>query len=468
VSFKRRLTLLAAGAVAIAIIAAAATAYLLVRSELRGQVDESLRERALATRMAIEGGAPPLPLEPGGRNTPNPGPPPDGLVPGGGPGGPEATGQLVAGDGSIIRAFGLDGSALPVEPATAVLASGSNEPVFTDSTADGTSLRVISVAVGPDTALQLARSLEEVDSALSRLALIMALITVAGIAVAAGLGLLVAGAALLPIRRLTETAEDVARTEDLTSRIELEGDDELARLGTSFNAMLAALERSDGAQRQLVADASHELRTPITSLRTNVETLTRRPDMPGADRKRLLADLNGELTELGRMVDDIVDLARDGVNANGADLTEVRLDELVAAGVDRARRRPDVEATIETALEPQVVTGAPERLDRAIGNLLDNALKWTPPGGTISVVAEGGVVTVIDSGPGIAAEDLPRIFDRFYRAPGARGTPGSGLGLAIVKQVAETHEGSVEAGNEPGGGARFTFRLPVGEAPADV
>ncbi|MBK5115635.1 MAG: HAMP domain-containing histidine kinase [Thermoleophilia bacterium] len=476
-SFKRRLTLLAAGAVAIAIIAAAATAYLLVRSELRGQVDDSLRERALAARAAIElgpfgrggVGAPSQPPpQRGGRDTPfEEGPRPDRFIPGGGPGGPEATGQLVDETGSILSARGLSGATLPVEPATAVLASGSREPAFSDATVEGTPLRVISLTVGPDTALQLARSLEEVDSALSRLALIMALIAIGGIAAATGLGLLVAGAALTPIRRLTETSEDVARTEDLTSRIEIEGDDELARLGTSFNAMLAALERSVGAQRQLVADASHELRTPITSLRTNIETLTRRPEMPGADRERLLADLNSELTELGRMVDDIVDLARDGAEASAAEPTEVRLDELVAACVDHARRRPGGDVTIETSLEPQVVVAAPERLDRAIGNLLDNALKWTPPGGTISVVVEDAAVTIIDSGPGIDAEDLPHIFDRFYRAAAARGTPGSGLGLAIVKQVAETHKGSVEAGNEPGGGARFAFHLPAGEPPAD-
>ncbi len=476
-SFKRRLTLLAAGAVAIAIIAAAATAYLLVRSELRGQVDDSLRERALAARAAIElgpigRGGVGAPSEPppqrGGRDTPfEQGSRPDPFFPGGGPGGPEATGQLVDETGSILSARGLSGATLPVEPATAVLASGSREPAFSDATVEGTPLRVISLTVGPDTALQLARSLEEVDSALSRLALIMALIAIGGIAAATGLGLLVAGAALTPIRRLTETSEDVARTEDLTSRIEIEGDDELARLGTSFNAMLATLERSVGAQRQLVADASHELRTPITSLRTNIETLTRRPEMPGADRERLLTDLNSELTELGRMVDDIVDLARDGAEASPGELTEVRLDELVAACVDRARRRPGGDVMIETSLEPRVVVAAPERLDRAIGNLLDNALKWTPPGGTISVVVGDAAVTIIDSGPGIDAEDLPHIFDRFYRSAAARGTPGSGLGLAIVKQVAETHTGTVEAGNEPGGGARFTFHLPAGEPPGD-
>jgi two-component system sensor histidine kinase MprB len=464
VSLRRRLTLLVAGVVAIAIIVTAAAAYLLVRSELRGQVDDSLRERALAAG-GLTAASPFGPGGPTGRpppRSPFEGGRPGGglLIPDGGLGGPVAAGQVVDRSGAVISRRGLEGSTLPVDPATALLASGDPGPTFTDATVDGTHLRVVSSAVGADAALQIARSLEEVDSALSRLALIMAAIAIAGVAAATGVGFAVAGAALGPVRRLTDTAEEVARTEDLSRRIEITGEDELARLGTSFNQMLAALESSVDAQRQLVADASHELRTPITSLRTNIETLARRPGMPDADRAPLLADLENELVELGRMVDDIVDLARAGAEADSvSDPTEVRLDELAAACVERARRRASARVEILAELQPQVVAGSPERLDRAVANLLDNAVKWTPSGGRITVEVSGPRVVVTDTGPGIDADDLPHVFDRFYRAPAARGTPGSGLGLAIVKQVAEAHGGSAEAANAADGGARMTLRL---------
>jgi two-component system sensor histidine kinase MprB len=188
--------------------------------------------------------------------------------------------------------------------------------------------------------------------------------------------------------------------------------------------------------------------------------------MPDGDRERLLDDLGSELEELGRLVDDIVDLARDGTEVGSRSATtEVRLDELVGACVERARRRAGETVTVSAELEPEVVPAVPERLDRAIGNLLDNAVKWTLPGGRIEVSVAGGVVTITDSGPGIEQEDLPHVFDRFYRARATRGTPGSGLGLAIVQQVADTHGGSVEAANAPSGGARMTLRLPGARKP---
>ncbi|HKJ36483.1 MAG TPA: HAMP domain-containing sensor histidine kinase [Solirubrobacterales bacterium] len=463
-SFRRRLTLLSAAAVAVAIALVAASSYLLVRSELRSQIDDSLAERAsMASAAAERFGAPPG-IGPGGGDRPGF----DGIAPGrpGGPGpggelgGPETAGQIVAADGSIIESRGLGDAELPTELAVELLATDERGPVLSDESVEGASLRVASVVIAPDAALQLARSLEEVDSALSRLASILALIAIGGIGVAAALGTVVAGAALAPVRRLTETSEEVARTEDLTQRIEVDGDDELARLGHSFNEMLAALERSVGAQKQLVADASHELRTPLTSLRTNIETLARRPDMPSADRELLLADLESELGELGRLVDDIVDLARDGSEAT-SEPVELRLDELVAACVERARRRPGPE--IRAELAPTLLRGDPERLDRAVGNLLNNALKWAPEGGEVAVTLADGVLSVDDDGPGIADADLPHVFDRFYRAAGARGTPGSGLGLAIVRQVAELHGGDVRAGRSAAGGARFELELPAAE-----
>lgn len=463
-SLRRRLTLLTAGAVALAVAAAAAASYFLVRGELRSQIDDSLRERAGAAQGFVGGarfGPPGLGLRPpGGR------PPEDAIELPERIGGPEGVAQVVDAEGNVVVSIGLDGAELPVAPAIRLLGSGGNAQVFTDATVDGERLRVLTVPLRPgDEALQLARSLEEVDTTLDTLALILLLLAVGGVALGAGAGLLVARAALAPATRLTETAEEVARTEDLTRRIEIEGEDELARLGASFNEMLTALERSVGAQKQLVSDASHELRTPITSLRTNIETLARRPEMPEADRQRLLSDLGIELEDLSRLVDDIVDLAREGTDGSAVTTSDVRLDELIAAAVERTRRRAP-ELRIETVLEASVVRGDPERLDRAISNLLDNAVKWTPPDGSIEVVLEGGRLIVDDSGPGIPADDLPHVFDRFYRSRTARGTAGSGLGLAITRQVAESHHGTVRAENRPGGGARFELTLPAEKQPA--
>lgn len=454
-SFRRRLTLLVAGAVAVAIAIAAATAYFLVRAELTDQIDESLRERAMAVRDIGPGGPPAGPPPDGPDRAPGPDRP--GPIPPQELGEPGTVSQIVDASGAVITSRGLEDQQLPTAPAVAALESADDPGAYTDATVGGERLRIFSLPLAADAALQVARPLEEVDAALSRLALIMAVIAIGGVAAAAGFGLVVARAAIAPAGRLSETAQEVARTEDLSRRIEIEGDDELARLGASFNAMLAALERSVAAQRQLVADASHELRTPITSLRTNIETLARRPEMPEGDRERLLADLGSELRELGRLVDDIVDLARDG--ASDAEPVEVRFDELVAACLQRARRRAGG-ISLESELEPSVVVGSPERLDRAVDNLLDNALKWTPEGGRITVTVQGGELTVRDGGPGIDEQDLPHLFDRFYRSAAARGTPGSGLGLAIVSQVATAHGGSVEVSNAPEGGARFVLRIP--------
>jgi two-component system sensor histidine kinase MprB len=236
------------------------------------------------------------------------------------------------------------------------------------------------------------------------------------------------------------------------------GTDELSRLGSSFNTMLEALEASQSAQRQLVADASHELRTPLTSLRTNIEVLADAESLSPEDRSKLLGDVVGQLDELTTLVTDLVDLARgDEPELEAEDL---RLDLLVSDAVERARRYAgDKRFTVD--LEPCLMHGIAARLDRAVSNLLDNALKWSPPGGVIDVKVSKGVVSVRDRGPGIEPEDIPFVFDRFYRAPAARGLPGSGLGLAIVRQVAESHGGSVSVEAPEGGGARLVLRIPV-------
>jgi two-component system sensor histidine kinase MprB len=215
------------------------------------------------------------------------------------------------------------------------------------------------------------------------------------------------------------------------------------------------------AQRQLVADASHELRTPLASLRTNIEVLQRAEDLPAADRADLLRDLVTQTDELTNLVADVVDLGRRGESQ--ADFEDVRLDEVVRAGLERARRlAPQV--VFAEKIEPWLVRGNPERLTRLVANLLDNAIKWSPPGATVEVALRDGELIVRDHGPGFAEDDIPLVFDRFYRADAARALPGSGLGLAIVRQVAEAHGGRATAENAAGGGALLRVTLPAAEA----
>jgi two-component system sensor histidine kinase MprB len=309
--------------------------------------------------------------------------------------------------------------------------------------------------------IQAAQAVDDQDEAINRLGLILAVVGLGGVGMAGGLGLVVTRTATRPVRELSEAAEHVARTRDLSRRIEAQGSDELGRLATSFNTMLGELERSMRSQRQLVSDASHELRTPLTSVRTNLEVLARtNGSLPEEERARMLSDVTVQLDELTGLVGDLVDLARDG--APDEPLEAVRLDLLVSEAVARARRlHPRREIQLEAA--DTLVQGSPGRLDRAVSNLLDNAEKWSPPGTRIEVAVRDGEVVVRDHGPGFSGEDLPRVFDRFYRARSARGRPGSGLGLAIVRQVAEAHGGSVTAANAQGGGARL--RLVLGSRP---
>lgn len=280
-----------------------------------------------------------------------------------------------------------------------------------------------------------------------------------GLVLSGALGWLAARAALRPVNALKDAAHRVATTRDLTTRIDVAGDDELSSLARSFNAMLDALERSARSQKRLVADASHELRTPLTAVRTNVELLIR-GGLPAEVREEVTRAVMSGLEELTALVSDVVELARD---EEPAVLVErVRLDELVSREVERAARHwPSTAYSV--SVEPAVVRGVPERLSRAVANLLDNAAKYSPVGGRVEVsLLRDGVLTVRDHGQGISPEDMPHIFDRFYRAPSARALPGSGLGLAIVGQVVDSHGGTVSAGPAPGGGTLVRLALPVG------
>jgi two-component system sensor histidine kinase MprB len=492
VTIGRRLSLTAAVAVAVAVALASVASYVAVRSKLRGEVDDSLRARAAAVQDfarhdpggpqgrrgdgdrdgrggggppppgAIGGGPPPPPRGAGdGRRRPPRGPLPAG--PGGRFGGAEGYVQFVSADGTAYAPRGQSGSALPVDDEALAVARGEADEALADRDVDGEHLRVLTRPVQGGEAVQVARPLAEVDSVLRSLTAIFAAFTAVGIALATGLGAAVTRAALAPVRRFTERTESIAVERDPARRLpESEQDDELGRLARTFNATLDQLERSVSAQRQLVADASHELRTPLASLRTNIELLQSGRELPERDRRELMDDVREEIDELTRLVSDVVELARRGEST--ADFDDVALHDLVRVAVDRARRRAPA-TDFASTLEPVVVHGAADRLDRAVTNLLDNAAKW---GGeaTVEVRLTGdGELTVRDRGPGFKPDDLPHVFDRFYRAREARGMRGSGLGLAIVRQTAESHGGTVTAENAPGGGALLRLRLPPATTP---
>jgi two-component system sensor histidine kinase MprB len=402
--------LLVAAAIALTVSAASIAVWETAKHELVSQVDENLRHQR----------------------------------------GPFALG--VTSDGEVTG--GLVGY-LKVSPELRKLARSGGEPYYANGTLAGQHIREYAQPVDGGAIMTIA-PLDATDRALSRIKFWAFLVSGAGIAAGAALAAVVAGAALRPVRRLTAAAETVAATGDLTERVEASSSDELGRLATRFNAMLAALEESVGRQRRLVADASHELRTPLTAARTNVD-LVREGKLPEDEVRRALDEASGELDSLTSLVSDLVELARG--EERKLRIEDVQLDDLVLSAVERAKARAP-EATFVTSLQPVQVSVDPVLVERAVGNLLDNAVKYSPPGAPIEVTVRDGEVIVADHGPGIAEEDLPRIFDRFYRAATARAKPGAGLGLAIVREAAEAHGGKATA--ESGGdGARFRISLPA-------
>jgi two-component system sensor histidine kinase MprB len=452
-ALRHRLTLLTAGTVCVTVVLISVVAYVALRNELRGQVDEALTAQLQRVRDTGDLGVRP------GLRFPQP------SARSGGPSGPV---QVITASGDIfIEAQGDLG--VPVERADRTVALGRVGTLTRDTESDGVHMRVLTVAI-PGGAIQFARSLRNVDSTLTQLKILLALLCFAGTLLAALFARLFSRRVIQPVTDLTAAAEHITQTEDLGRRIEVPGDDEVGRMAARFNTMLdtlegsrRALDESVHAQRQLVADASHELRTPVTSLRTNIEVLLAGGELPPDDRTRLLEDVRAETEELSALITDVIELARGDEPLSGVE--EVQLDLLVGEAVARAqRRRPAV--TFEAELEPTVVAGLPDRLGRAVDNLLDNAGKYSPPGSTVEVGLHGGELSVRDHGPGISADDRPYVFDRFYRGVTARGRPGSGLGLAIVRQVAETHGGSVEVQEGAGGGSRFVLRLTP--LPADA
>jgi two-component system sensor histidine kinase MprB len=431
-SFRARLTVAVAAAVAIAVAVASAAAYLAARSQLRGEVDDALASRAeVISRIPIgvvRTGEDQFFLR----------------IPGPQLGGPGGYVQVFGPQGAI-RAQG-DDVELPVTDETREAAAGERDGFYSDAVVAGTHVRILTTRIDEGSVLQIARPLT-----------VLVLVALGGIGLAAVLGLLVARTALAPVRRLTEATEEVTATRDLSRRMADEGTDELGRLAGSFNTMLASLEESARSRRRFVADASHELRTPLTSLRTNIEVLARAEALPPDERERLLADVVEQLAEMSELVAELV--ALDRVEDGPDQREDVRLDLLAAEAIERARRNRGG-VTFTPALEESVVHGVPGSIERAIGNLLDNAAKWSPAGGAVEVTVREGEVVVRDHGPGIDEDDLPYVFDRFYRAASARGQPGSGLGLAIVRQVAEAHGGEVTAARADGGGTLVRLRFP--------
>jgi two-component system, OmpR family, sensor histidine kinase MprB len=436
VTLRARLTLVAAGVVAIVVALACATTYFVMRHELRSQLDPSLRKQVTAVQFNSSAYTDPR----------------------------DFGGNLV----EIIDPSGhIQASSYNVEPDASVLAvaAGTHGAFFRDITVRTPLQEVVHLReyvaplpglFGPGGAVIAYKNFQEISRPLERLRLILILVALGAIGIAAAGGALVSGATLGPVRRLTAAAERIAETGEPSERVPEGGRDELARLGASFNTMLASLEESLETQRRFVADASHELRTPLTSLQTNIDVLRGEVELPPEQRRRLLDDLHRETQEMRALIAGLLELARGGAQV---EKEEFQLDEVVEDVLERARTRfPEVSWQADR-LEPMVVDGYRDRMERAVWNLLENAGKWSGDGGSVEVSLAAGVLRVRDHGPGFAEEDRPLVFERFYRSAAARAMPGAGLGLAIVREVAEVHGGTVEAENAGDGGAVVRLSL---------
>ncbi|MFF8016052.1 ATP-binding protein [Streptomyces sp. NPDC007929] len=467
---RSRLALLVAAAVAFAVAAVSVTCWFIVQGKLYDEIDNDLRS-SIGTMRSDDFQN----LTDNCRQTPS-----DALGMGTRP---KSYGQLVRADGKVclfpsstaqveVRGEDKDVAKNPV-PDQGRIRDGTDN--------DGNRLRVLATAVvikdGPltqgvaaDYSLVVALPLKGTQSTLNELALILLLVSGVGVLGAGAAGLAVARAGLRPVDELTEAVEHVARTEDLHIRIPVADDseDEIARLSRSFNSMTSALASSQELQQQLIADAGHELRTPLTSLRTNIELLTRSEEtgrpIPEADRKALLASVKAQMTELAALIGDLQELSRPDTGQH-ADRTQiVAWQDTVESALRRARLRGP-ELTIMADIEPWYVRAEPSALERAVVNILDNAVKFSPENGTIEVRLVDGVLTVRDHGPGIPADELPHVFDRFWRSPTARSLPGSGLGLSIVARTVQQGGGEVSLSPAEDGGTVATVRLPGAAAP---
>ncbi|GGU66943.1 two-component sensor histidine kinase [Streptomyces albospinus] len=459
---RSRLALLTAVAVAFAVALSAAACWLITRDRLTEQLDTTLSTvdvnseyvQALSTR-CVTGTLPNVRFQP----TPY-------------------TIQLVTPSGYVCTS--PDKWQIPAQRKDKAVADGRLAgAVHTTKDVNGTEMRVSTVPYrGPGTdiqdshlAISVAAPMDQVTDPLNQLALVLLVVAGVGVLGAATAGLWVARAGLKPVDRLTDAVEHVARTQDLTIRIPTDGEDEIARLSRSFNAMTAALAASRELQQQLIADAGHELRTPLTSLRTNIDLLERSErsgrQIPAADKEALLTSVKAQMGELAALIGDLQVLSRPPENGFGAPSAAVRvvaLHDIVGSALERARLRgPSLAITAD--LDPWFVRAEPAALERAVVNLLDNAVKFSPSGGTVEVRLKSGALTVRDHGPGIPENELPHVFERFWRSPSARSLPGSGLGLSIVARTAEQAGGGVRLRNAPGGGTEALLTMPGAATP---
>ncbi|MDT0398582.1 MULTISPECIES: HAMP domain-containing sensor histidine kinase [Streptomyces] len=455
---RARLSLLVAAAVAFAVAAVAVACWFVVKSVLVNSLDEALK----ANRMDGQQVSKYLNLRTGLCAH-------DPVTHEENPFGSSV--QLVDSKGGSCLIIGTE--EVPLTDADRAVAEGTTTDALHQAKgADGGQYRVFTYTVPGlrDVAVSAARPLSEVNSSLSNLALVLVFVAGAGVVGAAAAGLWVARTALRPVDRLTEAVEHVARTEDLGIRIPVEGEseDEIARLSRSFNSMTSALASSRDLQQQLIADAGHELRTPLTSLRTNIELLTRSEEtgrpIPEADRKALLASVKAQMTELAALIGDLQELSRPDTGQHAGRAQIVAWQDVVGSALRRARLRGP-ELTITADVHPWYVRAEPSALERAVVNILDNAVKFSPAGATVDVRLTDGVLTVRDHGPGIPADELPYVFDRFWRSPGARALPGSGLGLSIVARTVQQAGGEVSLARADGGGTTATIRLPGAPTP---
>lgn len=445
---RSRLALLTALAVAVAVAAVSLACWFVTRAQLESELDSSLRGSKVDNTY--------LNLVLGGCRTDTRVPPL-----------PPYTVQIVLADGTVCTS---GRAPIPAQDADVAVAQGLlTDTLHTTRDDDGREMRVYTYdqpgRIGM--AVSLARPLSEVDNSMNTLAWVLLLVSGIGVVGAGAAGLWVARTGLAPVDRLTGAVEHVAATEDLTVRIPVEGEDEIARLSRSFNAMTAALATSRERQARLIADAGHELRTPLTSLRTNIELLARSEQtgraLPPDDRRALMASVKAQMTELASLIGDLQELARPEAAAPGP-LEVVALHTILRSALDRARLRGP-ELTFETDLAPWYVRAEPAALERALVNVLDNAVKFSPPRGTVEVRLMRGELTVRDHGPGIPADELPHVFDRFWRSPSARSLPGSGLGLSIVARTVGQAGGTVALTPAEGGGTVATVTLPGAPTP---
>jgi two-component system sensor histidine kinase MprB len=442
-TLKARFILVAGGAVAAVALAITAVAFLAIRTDLQNQVRQEVAARADSVRHMAQQFHGHIP---------------DDWVPAHSSGFGIATyTQVVTDDGVVWAPSGDQGLLEP--SATAIeVAGGETGAFYSVDRINGTRAMVLTEHVAPGLAIQVAEPLTATDQEVATVGATLALLSAVGVAAATLLGWAVARAGLAPVARLASVAEEVTLTGDPGRRVEVRRRDELGRLATSFNAMLSALQRSLDAQRRLVTDASHELRTPLASLRLNADLLAAHPEMPPAERAEVLERVTGQAAELSRLVASVTDLARGEPLAK--DRSRVRLDDVTSEALDAARRDwPETE--FDADLAGCTVDGSADRLRTAVRNLLDNAAKFGPPEGPVRVRLAEGVLTVRDHGGGIDPDDLPFVFDRFYRATSSRAAPGSGLGLAVVREIAHGHGGEVWAEPVRGGGTLVRLTLPT-------